>query len=187
MKNNKNLSKNQSFNTKDTAMKKLTILIAILLVVGFSTNAFAQQTATASTTATIVTPIGITKTVDMVFGNIATNGAVGTVVLTTAGTRTSTGGVTLPAASGSPTAASFAVTGSGTYTYTITLPASPITLAGTTAGVTVGTFVSNPAATGALTAGAQTVLVGATLNLPVSVVAGSYTNAAGLTVTVNYN
>jgi len=168
-------------------MKKITILIAILLVVGFSTNAFAQATATASTTATIVTPIGISKTVDMNFGNVATNGAVGTVVLTPAGTRTLTGGVTLPAASGSPTAASFAVTGSGTYTYTITLPASPITLAGTTAGVTVGTFVSNPASPGALTAGAQTVLVGATLNLPVSVVAGSYTNAASLTVTVNYN
>ena len=168
-------------------MKKLTILVALLLVVGFSTNVFAQVTATASTTATIVTPIGITKTVDMNFGNVATNGAVGTVVLTPAGTRTSTGGVTLPAASGSPTAASFAVTGSGTYTYTITLPASPITLAGTTAGVTVGTFVSNPASPGALTAGAQTVLVGATLNLPVSVVAGSYTNAASLTVTVNYN
>ena len=168
-------------------MKKITILIAILLVVGFSTNAFAQATATASTTATIVTPIGISKTVNMNFGNVATNGAIGTVVLTPAGTRTSTGGVTLPATAGTVTAASFAVTGQGSYTYTISLPGSPITLAGTTAGVTVGTFVSTPAATGALTAGAQTVLVGATLKLPVSVVAGSYTNAANLTVTVNYN
>jgi hypothetical protein len=187
MKMKNKLNNNQSFNTKDTAMKNLIILIALLLVVGFSTNAFAQATATASTTATIVTPIGISKAVDMNFGNIATNGAVGTVVLSTSGTRTPSGGVTLPATAGTVTAASFSVTGSGTYTYTISLPASPITLAGTTAGVTAGTFVSNPAATGALTAGAQTVLVGATLNLPVSVVAGSYTNAAGLTVTVNYN
>jgi hypothetical protein len=168
-------------------MKKITILVAILLIVGFSTNVFAQATTTASTTATIVTPIGISKTVNMNFGNVATNGAIGTVVLTPAGTRTSTGGVTLPATAGTVTAASFAVTGQGSYTYTISLPGSPITLAGTTAGVTVGTFVSTPAATGALTAGAQTVLVGATLNLPVSVVAGSYTNAANLTVTVNYN
>ena len=169
-------------------MKKITILIAILLVVGFSTNAFAQATATASTTATIVTPIGISKTVNMNFGNVATNGAIGTVVLTPAGTRTSTGGVTLPATAGTVAAASFAVTGQGNYTYTISLPGSPITLNGTPSGTaTVGTFVSTPAATGALTAGAQTVLVGATLNLPVSVVAGSYTNAANLTVTVNYN
>jgi len=182
----KKLNKIQSFNTKEIPMKKFTILIAILLVVGFSTNAFAQ-TGTTSTAATIVTPIGITNSVAMNFGNIATNGAVGTVVLTPAGTRTSTGGITLPATAGTVTAASFNVTGQGTYTYTITLPASLITLAGTTAGVTVGTFVSNPSATGALAAGAQTVLVGATLNLPVSVVAGSYTNAAGLFVTVNYN
>jgi len=53
---------------------------------------------------------------------------------------------------------------------------------------TVGTFVSTPAATGALSAGGtQTVLVGATLNLSAATAAGSYTNAAGLTVTVNYN
>jgi len=170
-------------------MKKLTILFAFLLVVGFSTNAFAQAnvTATASTTATIVTPLGISKTVDMNFGNVATNGVAGTVVLTPAGTRTSTGGVTLPATAGSPAAASFAVTGLGTYTYAITLPASPITLAGTTAGVTAGTFTSTPSGTGALTGGAQTLLVGATLNLPASTVAGSYTNVNSLAVTVCYN
>ena len=171
-------------------MKKLTILIALLLVAGFSINAFAQQTATATatTTATIVTPIGISKTVDMNFGNIATSAAVDTVTLSTAGVRTPSGGVTLPAAAGTVTAASFAVTGSGTYTYTISLPATAITLAGTTAGVTVGTFVSNPPATGVLTAGAQTVLVGATLNLPVSTAAGTYlNNSGGLFVTVCYN
>lgn len=169
-------------------MKNITKSLAItILLFGFLVDVFAQATATASTTATIVTPIGITKSVDMVFGNIATNGAVGTVILATDGTRTPTGGVTLPAAAGSPTAASFVVTGSGSYTYTISLPGSPITLTGTTAGVTVGTFTSNPTPTGTLTAGTQTIYVGATLNLPVSTVAGSYTNAAGLSVTVNYN
>lgn len=169
-------------------MKNITKYLAIgILLIGFSANAFAQANATASTTATIITPIGITKSVDMVFGNVATNGAVGTVVLATDGSRTPTGGCTLPAATGSPTAASFAVTGSGSYTYTISLPGSPITLTGTTSGVTASTFVSSPTPTGTLTAGAQTILVGATLNLPVSTVAGSYTNAAGLSVTVNYN
>ena len=178
------LNNNQSFNTKDTPMKKLTILIAILLVVGFSTNAFAQ-TGTTSTAATIVTPIGISNAANMNFGNVAINASAGTVVLTPAGSRSSTGGVTLPATAGTVTAAAFAVTGSGNYTYTITLPGGPITL---NAGpVTVGTFVSNPSGTGTLTAGAQTVTVGATLNLPAGTTAGSYTNAAGLAVTVNYN
>ena len=167
-------------------MKDMTKYFALLLI-GFPANVFAQTAAAASTTVTIVTPIGITKSVDMVFGNIATTTASGTVVLGTDGTRTPIGGVTLPATAGTVTAASFAVAGSGTYTYTITLPASPITLVGTTAGVTVGTFVSNPAATGALTAGAQTVNVGATLNIPASTAADTYKNTSGLHVTVNYN
>ena len=169
----------------NSIFKYLSLLAIIML--GSYAQTVAQSTATASTTATIVTPISIAKTVDMVFGNIATNGAVGTVTLLTDGSRTSTGGVTLPATTGSPTAAAFVVTGSGSFTYSISLPGSAITLAGTTAGVTVGTFTSNPTPTGTLTAGTQTIYVGATLNLPVSTVAGSYTNAAGLSVTVNYN
>ena len=184
----KKLNNNQSFKTKDTAMKKLTLLIALLLVVGLSTSAFAQATVstTAQTSVTIVTPLAIAKTVDLFFGNVATNGTAGTVAMTPAGLRTPTGGITLPATTGSPTAASFNVTGLGTYTYAITLPASAITLAGTTAGVTVGTFTSTPSGTGALTLGAQTLLVGGTLNLPASTVAGTYTNAASLLVTVCY-
>jgi hypothetical protein len=167
-------------------MKNRTQYFAFFLV-GFSTNAFAQANSTANATVTIVTPIGITKSVDMVFGNIATTTASGTVVLGTDGTRTPNGGVTLPASTGTVTAASFAVTGSGSYTYTISLPSSPIALSGITEGVTVGAFVSNPAPTGTLSTGAQTVNVGATLNIPASTAADTYKNTSGLHVTVNYN
>jgi hypothetical protein len=188
MKNNNKLNHIQSFNTKDMTMKKLTLLIAILVVVGFSTNAFAQAgaTATATTTATIVTPIGISKTVDLAFGNVAVNAIAGTVSLTPAGVRAATGGASL-ITTGTVTAASFSVTGSGTYGFSITLPAAAITLTSGANTVTVGTFTSTPSGSSALVAGAQTVLVGATLTLPASAPAGSYTNAAGLTVTVNYN
>jgi len=172
-------------------MKNLTKYFAFLLVVVvFSASSFAQQssTATASTTATIVTPILITKATDMNFGNVASGASVGTVVLTPASARSTTGGVSATTAMGGTiSAAAFTVTGQGSYTYAISLPVAAITLAGTTAGVTVGTFVSTPSGTGTLTAGTQTLQVGATLNLPVSVAAGSYTNAAGLSVTVNYN
>ena len=167
-------------------MKNRTQYFALFLV-GFSANAFAQVNATANATVIIVTPIGITKSVDMVFGNIATTTASGTVVLSTDGTRTPNGGVTLPASTGTVTAASFTVTGSGSYTYTISLPSSPIVLNGTTNGVTVGAFVSNPAPTGTLSTGAQTVNVGATLNIPASTAADTYKNTSGLHVTVNYN
>ena len=167
-------------------MKNITKCFALLLI-GFPATAFAQATAAANTMVTIVTPIGITKSVDMVFGNIATTTASGTVVLGTDGTRTPIGGVTLPNSAGTVTAASFSVTGSGSYTYTISLPSSPIVLSGATAGVTVGGFVSNPASTGALSTGTQTINVGATLNIPASTAADTYKNTSGLHITVNYN
>jgi hypothetical protein len=53
--------------------------------------------------------------------------------------------------------------------------------------MTVGTFVSDPLTTGTLTGGAQTVNVGATLNVEGGQAAGVYTNTTDLTVTVNYN
>jgi hypothetical protein len=167
-------------------MKNL-FLVAILLVT-VSALSFGQVTVTASTSVNVVTPIGMTLVNNMNFGNIATNGSAGTVVLSTGSIRTPGTGVSLPAATGTVTAASFDVTGSGTFTYTITIPSSPISLTGgPTSGVTVGTFISAPSGTGALTAGAQTLLVGATLNLPANTAAGAYSNASDLAVTVNYN
>src|SRR5579871_264943 len=101
------------------------IAIASVAVIGFSTSSFAQATATASASANIITPISIVKTVDMNFGNVAVSGSTaGTVVLVPAGTRSATGGVTLPATTGTVSAASFTVSGQASYTYAITLPAS---------------------------------------------------------------
>ena len=168
-------------------MKKL--LVFAIVVLGFAASSFAQVTATASTTATILTPIAITKTVDMNFGNIAISPTIaGTVVLPTTGARTLTGGVTLPVVTGTVTPATFTVTGDGTSTYSITLPGSAITLNGpASTTMTVQSFVSTPSGTGVLTAGTQTVKVGATLNVGAAQGAGTYTNASSLFVTVNYN
>ncbi|MCE5320546.1 MAG: DUF4402 domain-containing protein, partial [Bacteroidales bacterium] len=102
-----------------TTIKIFSLAIAII---GFSATSFAQVSATATATSTIVTPIAISKTVDMNFGNVAVSSSAGTVVLATAGTRTATGGVTLPATSGTIAAAEFTVTGQAGYTYSITLP-----------------------------------------------------------------
>lgn len=158
----------------------------VILGLLFSSAVFAQATATATAAATIVTPISIAKTTDMNFGNVATNGLVGTVVLTPESTRTFTGGVTLPAAAGTVTAAAFTVTGSGSYTYAITLPSS-VTITSGSDTMIVDTFTSTPSATGTLTAGTQNITVGATLNLVASQAAGSYLSATPFAVTVNYN
>jgi hypothetical protein len=170
-------------------MKNITKLFAIaIVVIGSASTSFAQVTATASTSATIITPIAITKTVDMNFGNVAVSPTIaGTVVLVPAGTRSKTGGVTLPVTAGTVTAAKFNVTGQTGATYSITLPPADITLSNGTQTMTVGTFTSTPVATGTLTGGTEEISVGATLNVAAGQASGLYTNASDLFVTVNYN
>ena len=172
-------------------MKKRTSKIIALAIVmlAFTAATFAQVTASATASATIITPIAISKTVDMNFGNVAVNSSLGTVVLTPAGTRSRTGGVTLPAVGGTVTAASFTVTGAGTSTYAITIPSTNYTITRVSGSETmiVNTFASTPSGTGTLSGGTQTLTVGATLNVGASQVAGTYTNAVGFDVTVNYN
>jgi hypothetical protein len=166
-------------------MKKV---IVFCMAAGFATNASAQATATATATATIITPISITKNVDMNFGNVAVQTTTGgTVVLTPAGVRTATVGVTLPVTNGTVTAASFTVTGSGSYTYSITIPSTALTITSGANTMTVSTFTSFPTPIGTLTAGTQTLTVGATLNVAAAQPAGTYVSATPFSVTVNYN
>ena len=164
------------------------LILFFLLLAGFAVNSFGQASATATSSGTIITPISISKTVDMNFGNAAVNSVAGTVVLTPAGTRTKTGGVTLPASAGTVTAASFTVSGLANSTYVITLPATPVTLTyNVTNTMTASSFTSSPTPTGTIgVGGSQTLTVGATLNVGASQVAGTYVSA-GFTVTVNYN
>ena len=165
------------------------LAIASIFIAG-STASFAQATATASASATIITPITIVKNVDMNFGNVAVSATIaGTAILAPAGTRTTggAGGVTLPATTGTVAAASFTVSGQANYTYAITLPSTTnITSGGNT--MVVNAFTSSPATTGTLSSlGSQTLNVGATLNVNAAQAPGTYTNASGVPVTVNYN
>lgn len=166
---------------------KLKLFFAIGLL-GFAFNSNAQSTATATATATIITPISISKNADMSFGNIAVQaGTGGTVILATAGTRTSTAGVTLPSTAGTVSAATFTVTGSGSLTYAITLPSSvTLTHSGGVQTMAAASFTSNPASTGTLSSGTQNISVGATLTVAAGQLAGVYTSG-NFNVTVNYN
>ena len=168
-----------------TTLKFFSVVVA---VIAFGSTTYAQATATSTATATIVTPISITKAIDMNFGNVAVQtGTGGTVVLLPDGSRSATGGVTLPAITGTVTAASFNVLGQGAYTYAITLPALPVTLTNGAFTMTADFFSSNPSGTGALTAGTQTLNVGATLNVAAAQTAGTYVSGTPFSVTVNYN
>lgn len=171
---------------------KTKISMMAILMASFAANSFAQTTAYASTTALLVTPIAISKTTDMHFGTVASSGTAGTVVLDYADGRTTTGGASLPAGSTLQKTAVFAVTGEGTSGFSITVPAAPITLTGSVSGtLTVSNFICDGGASTTLVAGAKTLKVKATLNVPANSVAGTYTNAlanaSALFVTVNYN
>ncbi len=163
-------------------------LFATVVLIATAYGASAQATANATASATILTAISITKTVDMNFGNISVQAASGgTVILSTAGVRSTTGGVTLPATGGTVTAASFTIGGEGAYTYSITLPLVAHTISSGANNMTVTAFLSNPSGTGTLAGGTQTLTVGATLNITAAQANGLYTSEAGFNVTVNYN
>ncbi|HSO77411.1 MAG TPA: DUF4402 domain-containing protein [Bacteroidales bacterium] len=166
-------------------MKKF--LAISILMFAFAAVTFGQVNATATATATIVTPIAIVNASNMNFGNVAVNATPGTVVLAPAGTRTATAGVTLPTVAGTVSAATFTVTGTPGATYSITLPVGTNTITDGTNNMTVGTWTSSPTPTGTLTGGTETLRVGATLNVGGSQPAGVYVSGTPFTVTVNYN
>ena len=171
-------------------MKKINSLLMIIMI-AVTTGAMAQVSATASSSATIVAPIGITNTADLNFGNVATNGTAGTVILAPNGGLTISGqGASLPTiGAGENSAAAFEVTGQGVYTYSIVLPSEVVLTDGESNTMTVDNFVSNSLniGIGVLILGEQTINVGATLNVGANQQAGTYTNSTDLTVTVNYN
>jgi len=167
-------------------MKNLITLIAAVVLVAVTATANAQVTGTATGSATIITPISITKTVDMNFGSIAVGSTLGSVVLAPDNTRTKSGGITLPVVTGTVTAASFTVNGLGTSTFSITLPTTYTITSGVNT-MNIDTFTSTPSGSGSLVGGTQTIKVGATLDVAASQPAGSYTNSTGFPVIVNYN
>jgi hypothetical protein len=169
----------------NTAFKVLAC-VTVLLACGSEVSA--QASATATATATIITPITITKTSDINFGNVAVQATTaGTVVMTPAGVRSATAGVTLPGTSGTVSAASFTVNGQAGYTYAITLPTTITITDAASNTMVVNAFSSTPTSTGTLTGGTETLNVGATLNVNANQAPGVYTSASPFTVTVNYN
>ena len=148
----------------------------------------AQVSASAGISATIITPIAITKSVDMDFGNIGAGNTSGRVMLAPDGNRTQQGGVSLPSLTGTVKAAAFQVSGSPNTAFAVTLPDQPLQISNGTDYMTVGTFVSEPAGTGMLSpTGSQELRVGATLTVDALQPVGDYYASVPFPVTVNYN
>jgi len=136
-----------------------------------------------------VEAITLTETSPMHFGTMTTPTTAATVILSTAGTRTNTGTITLLAQLPVATAAGYLVTGSPGATYAITLPASITISNGTPADdMTVNAFTCTyPTLVGTINGftGTDNFSVGATLNLANNQATGDY--AGTFDVTVAYN
>jgi len=93
--------------------------------------------------------------------------------------------------SSAPNQALFSVTGEPSENYDISITAAPVTLTSGANTMNITTISSNPAAgvnAGLLNgAGTQTISVGGVLDIPALQPAGTYTNAAAITITINYN
>lgn len=165
-------------------------LAALALAVAAATGSAVAADTTASTSATVIVPIAISKATDLSFGSFA-RGAGGTVTLATNGTRT-LGGV-VASGSDTPTVAEFDVTGDEGKNFTVSVAVTtpltrsggsetlPLTLISTSApsNATSGTMTG-----GTLSASGAKIYVGGVLTVGATQVGGVYSGQ--ITATVDY-
>ena len=176
---------------KTTILKFFTLSAAIF---AFSTISFgqSQSTASADAGANIITPISISNTQGLDFGDIVSQTNAFTVTMSASGSRTDASGLTgdqsplLSTDAGNQ--ALFTITGEEDYKFSVLLPTSIDLSASGVTGATdmaVDTFTSNlNAANNTLTGGSVDLSVGATLNVNATQAAGVYEGS--FTVTVAY-
>jgi hypothetical protein len=176
-------------------MRKIIVAASIVAITSFAPSAMATEGhAHAATNAEIMTALTIANNTALEFGKIAANpdsAAVTTVTLSAAASPdvavTSTGGELI---SGTDRlAAKFTVSGENSTTFVPVFPTEALTLTGSTGGtvVTVDNFVQTAGPYTTSSGGTMILYVGGTLNVAAAPTKATYTNAAGLTVTVTYN
>lgn len=128
------------------------------------------------------TAIGIARSADLSFGQIVAGSSPGTVTITPAGDRLTSGGVLL--ASGlAVSPARFIVTGDPLKAYVITLPGPQTLSDGASSSMQLTDFTSSPSGSGQLDAsGSQTLSVGATLHVAAGQPYGSYSGTFSVLV-----
>lgn len=157
--------------------------VAFSVLLGFS-SASKAATTSAAVNVVVLSPISITKTSDLSFGDVYPDiAAIGTISIDSGSNRTAGGAATLGPTSG--TAAQFTVTGEANAAYILSLPTTAVSLnspSGDT--MNVDTFIND--GSGTLNGGGtEIVSVGATLRVGAKQVPGSYSGT--FDVTVNYN
>lgn len=160
-------------------MQKFIVGAAALLLAGVATQAMADDNATATATANIITPIAVTKTQDLAFGNILA-GSGGDVTVNSDDTTGVTGGVTL--LTGSPvTAAHFHVVGdtNGGATYHVDYTKTNLTSGVNSMILVLGLPDTTP------TSGTHDTKIGGTITVANAQAPGTYTGSVTATATYN--
>ena len=176
--------------------KTIMIITAVIMMAGVATRLQAQVTENTAAGAKILTVLSIAENLPMHFGTMGVlAGTGGTCLVTTAGVRSATAGVTLSAMAPLFSLATYTVTGEPLYTYAITLPATiTVTHTNTINTMTIGTLLAKSTsgteshtATGTLiaVAGTESFTVGGTLTVALAQLGGVY--AGTFDVTVAYN
>ncbi len=161
------------------------------VLAALATPALAQvsATATASATTTIIQPLSISKSTDLVFGTIVkpSTAAATIAISATGGGRTITGGNALATGSSTSSRALFNVNGEGGSVFSISVPASFAMISGSNSLV-VSTTASAGSATlsGSLgSQGSASFGVGGSFQLATNTPSGAY--SGNFIVTVSYN
>jgi len=176
---------------------KLTAIAAASMLAMASQTAWAAgdvASDNAGASATIITPITLTKDTDMDFAEVIATAEGGTVVLTASATPSLTATGVSAGQGGAAAAAKFTVGGQTGYTYAISFPAPTATLthSGGSATMTVNNFTASFADnittlgghTLSATAASNAFYVGGTLNVGPDQLAGTYTGT--VSVSANY-
>lgn len=175
-------------------MNKLLCLAAAAAMAIGAQNAMAQS-ASGDATVTVVQTIAVSKTTNLVFGQLYSGS--GTSIVTTAGQQN--GGTAAMAGTQTVSAAAFTVQGQGAFAYTPTITVTPAAPA--VAGLAISAMLGRcgtrtdvvlpPSAPTAVTgcvlsAGTDTVAVGGTVTITAAATPGVHTVGA-IVVTVTYN
>lgn len=163
-------------------MRNRNLLLAFLFSIYLTAHADEKKSSTTnSASATVVAPVTLVKTADLLFGSVAPSSFTsGTVTVYPTGGRISSNVVLSLTNSGNP--ASFYLTGNPGAGFSIDLPSS-IILTGPGNSMQLTTFTSSPSSIGSFNAsGNATINVGGTLTVGANQAAGVYSGSFSITV-----
>jgi hypothetical protein len=158
---------------------KIFALTAAALLIAAGAPAVAADNATATASANIITPIAVTSSQNLMFGNLLA-GSGGTVTVSPLDARSKSGGVTLLSGT-SPKAAHFHVTAdtTGGATYAVAYTKTDLSGPGPALALSAITPDVTP------TSGDADIKVGATITIASGQTAGTYSGSVTATATYN--